>query len=536
MCPSSAENSPSPANNPVYSSPLSEFARLRLFEAFVDQCSEAILITRAAPIDPPGPVIEFVNDAFTRMTGYHFVEVFGKTPRLLQGPLTSRETLDRIRRALESWQLITAELVNYRKDGSPFWVELKIFPVRDDKDWVTHWVSVQRDITESKIIAETQQKQWQLQKLEAVAVLAGGVAHDYNNLLTGILGNADLLRTEIPPNTTGLEFVTNIEKLSERAADLCRQMLAYAGKGRFFVEPIDLNEVLEDTLLLFRKSLPNNVHLNASRSVGSLRISADRAQMQQLLMNLLINATEAIGENAGTITVNINRKKASGPVSLSLPATPTTDVIELTVSDNGCGMDDAVKARMYEPFFTTKFTGRGLGLSAVLGIVRSHQGTIEVASEPGKGSSFLITFASLPVEVQNPAPVVNNLAPWRGAGKVLVVDDETAVRGVAVQLTRSLGFDVDEAVNGNEGLQLGSQKDHRLILLDWAMPDMDGLQVLEQLRKIGIVAPVVVMSGFSEIEVRRRFEQKGLNQHVWFLQKPFARRELGRKLREALGQ
>src|SRR5581483_9532889 len=327
----------------------------------------------------------------------------------------------------------------------------------------------------------------QTQKLESLGVLAGGVAHDFNNLLTGILGNASLaLDTTDPghPNHAALEEVVTA---AERAADLTRQLLAYAGKGRFFTRNIDLSDLVRQITNLLRTSIPKTVQLRLHLADALPPMEADVSQIQQIIMNLVINGAEAIGAHPGTVLIqtaiqNVDEQYITTLAPAGHPLSPG-DYVCLEVHDTGCGMDDDVQARIFDPFFTTKFTGRGLGLSAVLGIVRSHKGALKVYSTPGRGSTFKLLF---PVGTGNvieaaagaPRPDV------RGSGLILVVDDEATVRATAKLALDRHGYTVLVAENGREAVDIfGRHKGEiRLVLMDLTMPVMGGEEAVRRLK------------------------------------------------------
>jgi CheY-like chemotaxis protein len=333
-------------------------------------------------------------------------------------------------------------------------------------------------------------------------------------------------------------YLDQIESAAERAADLCRQMLAYAGKGRLVVEPVDLSALVRDTAPLLQLSISKKAALSFCLAEGLPAILGDITQLRQVLMNLVINASEALGEGEGLIAISTACGKVDRAM-LQSAHTGTTlvegDYVLLEVGDTGSGMDEATRRRIFEPFFTTKFTGRGLGLSAVLGIVRGHEGILQVQSAPGRGSTFRLFF---PPTKGSRAATPNGRrggSTWHGRGTVLVVDDEDQVRHVADALVGSLGFDVILAENGRDALKKLSQHPGkiRLVLLDLTMPRLDGEQTLAELHRIAPTLPVVLMSGYGERELSERFVGKGL---AGFLQKPFTREDVCRRLREALGE
>ena len=396
------------------------------------------------------------------------------------------------------------------------------------------------DITDLKR-AQTERQQietklLETQKLESLGLLAGGIAHDFNNLLTGILGNAGLARLDAPAGWRGLDSLQGIEKAALRAADLCKQMLAYSGKGRFVIQRIDLNELLTDTTQLLQISINKKASLRFNLAQALPPIQADASQMRQVVMNLVINAAEALGEKGGSITLSTSRCRADADylsATRSPLPLPAGDYVCLEVGDDGQGMSRETVARIFDPFFTTKFTGRGLGLAAVQGIVRGHQGAIKVYSEPGRGTTFKLLFPAATGTAESLAQPASTPAEWRGEGRVLVVDDEESVRTVAVRLLAKLGFTPDVAVDGVEALERfkAAPAVYRLILLDLTMPRLDGEETFRQLRQFNPGVRVILMSGFNKVDAINRFIGRGL---AGFVQKPFEVDTLSAEVRRVL--
>jgi signal transduction histidine kinase/CheY-like chemotaxis protein len=415
-----------------------------------------------------------------------------------------------------------------------------LFPVTDEAGAVQAVVSIVRDVTERRRAerdrAALERSLLEMQKLESLGVLAGGVAHDFNNLLTAVLGYAELARAQLPAGAPARGYLLQIEQSARRAADLCGQMLAYAGKGRFVVERVDVAELVRAAADLLRLTAAQRGELTLVLAEGLPPVRADAAQLRQALLSLAANAAEALPPAGGRITVAVSRRRmtraelAAARLGAGLPE---GDYVCLAVGDDGVGMTDEVRARIFEPFFTTRFIGRGLGLAAVLGIVRGHRGALEVESEPGRGSTFRLM---LPADELPPTPAPAPAgAPAADAGTALVADDEAGVRSLAAILLRGLGFRTLQAADGAEALEQARREGPglRLVLLDLSMPRLDGEQALPELRRLLPEATVILMSGYSEREVSERFVGRGV---AAFLQKPFTRDDLVRKVREALGE
>ena len=379
----------------------------------------------------------------------------------------------------------------------------------------------------------------QTQKLESLGVLAGGIAHDFNNLLTIILGNASLALDELPSIAPARDSLRVIEKTALRAAELCRQMLAYSGQGRFVIETIHLDELIHEMTALFQSSLPRQATLNLNLADALPPLRGDPSQIRQVVMNLVINAAEALGDCGGVVTVSTGAMQCRPDdlVGACREERLTEGMyVWLEVSDTGCGMDAKTQQRIFEPFFTTKFTGRGLGLSAVLGIVRGHQGALQMVSAPGQGTTFRALFpAAPPAGPQAVLPTPASRGAWRGVGTVLLVDDEDSVRTLGARMLERIGFQVLVASDGQEALELYPvcQREIVLVLLDLTMPYMDGEETFQRLRHLDPQVRVVMTSGYTETAMAARFSGQP---RCGFLPKPYTLEGLTRCLREALGE
>jgi two-component system, cell cycle sensor histidine kinase and response regulator CckA len=362
------------------------------------------------------------------------------------------------------------------------------------------------------------------QRRESLGVLAGGIAHDFNNMLAIILGNAELALAELPQESHAHALLTPLTATARHAADLTRQLLAYAGRGRFVVEPLDLNALIASARPLLKATIPHSIVLKLELVAGLPPIAADAAQIHQIIMNLVINAVEAITASGSGGTIGIT-------TCCEADARGEPRVV-LQVRDSGCGMDSATLARIFEPFFTTKFTGRGLGLAAVQGIARGHKAELSVESASGAGSVFRVSFPALrdaaPSSVDQPGS-----AAWSGSGTVLVVDDEPEVRAVARRMLHKLGLAVLVAEDGQQALEVFRQAKVpiRCVLLDLTMPQLGGEQTFRALRQIDPTVRVVVMSGYAEDEIAGRFAGQQLS---GFLHKPFGVADLQSVIRRAL--
>jgi two-component system, cell cycle sensor histidine kinase and response regulator CckA len=430
------------------------------------------------------------------------------------------------------------------RDGTPFDLELELSTAKQQAIWVrisgrAEWDSGRvmrlhgcyQDISNERRGLEERQrlqlKMLEAQKLESLGVLAGGIAHDFNNLLTVVLGNASLARQE---SSTVPEALSQIEMAAQRAAELCRQMLAYAGKSRFRTELLDLNVVVSDTLKLLRLSISKSATLQVALHREQLPVEADASQIRQVVMNLMINASEALGGGNGRIRLSTTEvrlsREALRDARLGQECGPG-DYVGLQIEDEGCGMSPDTLRRIFDPFFTTKFTGRGLGLAAVVGVVRVHRGVIFVSSAPGRGTTFRILLPkSTKALLALPQAKTPESAPAAAEGTILVVDDESDVRRVAAAMLERQGYSVAIASDGYEALALGLAHGGRFtaVLLDLMMPGLDGPGTLKELRAMNSALPVLLMSGFSEEDARNRLPAG--DALIGFLPKPFTTEDL----------
>ncbi len=419
--------------------------------------------------------------------------------------------------------------------------------LHDNAGRTTSILSLVQDITDRVAAEQTgrktaverrllERKLQESQKLESLGVLAGGIAHDFNNLLTGVLGNASLARMDLPAESPVQPYLSQIEVSATRAADLCKQMLAYSGKGQFVVKNLDLNALIVDTTRLLEVSISKRAVLKFHLADGLPVVLGDATQLRQVIMNLVINASEAVGDKSGFISITSGMTRADRAYlagSFFAPDLPEGDYVFLEVADNGGGMSQEILAKIFDPFFTTKFTGRGLGLAAVLGIVRGHKGALKVFSEESWGTTFKIL---LPCAEGVPEAMIEQTtgsAGWRGEGQVLVVDDEETVRVTTARMIEACGFTTRLAPDGREGVEefRAANGDFALVVLDLTMPHMDGEEAFRAIRDLKPDARVLLMSGFNEQEAITRFAGKGL---AGFLQKPFAFPALREKLQEIM--
>ena len=375
----------------------------------------------------------------------------------------------------------------------------------------------------------------QAQKLESLGVLAGGIAHDFNNLLVGVLGHSRLAAEDLPDDSPVQKSIQSIDRAARRAADLCRQMLAYAGKVPVSIGTLDLRKTVEEIGELLRASISSSSAIDYEFDPDLAAVRADGSQIQQVVLNLITNAAEALGDAGGKVTLSVrNRVLSAGELAemdFGDGLMPGRYVV-LSVKDTGCGMDDVTRRRIFEPFYTTKFTGRGLGLAAVIGIVRGHGGGIRIESSLGEGSVISVAFPATDSEISQEEPI-ESVGAWRGSGKILVVEDEMSARELAVIVLTRKGFEVLEAGDGLEGVEIFRKHAHeiRCVLLDLAMPNMDGDEAHKEIRKIRPDVPTILCSGYPEQDAISRFSD--LNPSG-FIEKPYSPDVLVARVRESL--
>ena len=486
-------------------------------------------------LDPDGTV-QYWNRGAELLFGYqaHEVEgtlahvIFVPPDRLAGVPEVELETArEQGRSEDERWHV--------RRDGTRFWASGVMIALRENGS-LRGFAKIVRDFTERRRMDEAVRE---TQKLESVGVLAAGVAHDFNNILTAILGNVSLVRRRLASKNIGPEIdgaLEAAERASHRAADLVKQLLNYAGKGRREMKQVDICQVTKDALAIVKASVSRKITIWQDVPENCPSIEADAGQLQQLMLNLVLNAAEAIGDAAGEVTVRVRVRDvpeselAERYGGFALTSRPYT---EIQVRDTGAGMDDRTLKQIFDPFFTTKFLGRGLGLAAALGIVRSHGGGIAVQSAPGKGTTFTVL---VPAEQEGDrlltvAESVSEAA--RGEGLVLVVDDEAAIRSLLQQALENLGYTVLSAENGRQALELFDRAgdDVVLVLLDLAMPVMDGAETAVALHAQRPELPLLVMSGIADDDALGRFGQVRI---AGFVPKPFAPEQVAQAMAMAL--
>ncbi|MDQ6962101.1 MAG: PAS domain S-box protein [Mariprofundaceae bacterium] len=498
-------------------------------QAIVEYSSDGILT-----MDQHGE-IQSLNPAICHIFNYEAHELLGQKITKLIPEEYRGQHQDALQQYQRNGQKTlnnqSLEIEGLRKSGEVFPIDLSINEMHVDSNML--YLGTIRDITNYNIKRE---KIEHTQRLESLGVLAGGIAHDFNNLLTVILGNAALAKIKMQNNQDADDLLNNIETASERAAALCKQMLAYSGKGKLVIENINLTTLLKEMVNLLEVSIQKKISIHLDLSEHLLPISADTAQIQQVIMNLVINASEAIDDKSGIITIHTELIDVDLSYIQSIYSQDDLQAgqyINIEVSDTGCGMDKKTQAHIFEPFFTTKFTGRGLGMSAILGIVRGHQGAIKVYSEKGKGTTFKIL---LPCSSESHHVIKTShteVIEYQERGTILVVDDEEGIREMAGMALKEAGFHIIYANDGTEGVKAFKkhQKDICAVLLDMTMPNLNGEEVFRAIKLIQTNIPVILSSGYNEQDATKRFIGKGL---AGFIQKPYSPHALQKKVIDIL--
>jgi len=513
-------------------------AKSELQLQFLAQHSTDILTIADARAVP-----RYLSPAAETLTGYSAEE--------LKGPLTELVHPDDQQSVVAFWKRIVsepgrAERTSFRalhKNGTVIWLEAVVKNQLEDPA-LEGVIATVRDITERKAAEqqrlEMERRLLHSQKLESLGVLAGGIAHDFNNLLAAVVGNLDLALSDLGTHTEAYLSVDLALKASQRAAELTRQMLAYSGRGAFAVESVDISTLVLDNTQLFDVSVGRNIALLTDVPSGLPAVQADRSQLQQVVMNLLTNASEAIGARNGIIQLRtgvVTLEECELRKSLVEPRSAPGSFVFLSVKDNGCGMSVAVKERLFDPFYTTKRTGRGLGMAAVLGIVRGHHGALFVDSEVGQGTTIQVLFPAEALATSDGVSVVTAPVATTSGGfgaTVLVVDDDAAVRSMAARLFRHLGCTPIEASGGREALKVfETDRQVDAIFMDLTMPDMGGLETLSELKRRATCPPVVLCSGFGEGAYSDGIECSGADA---FLKKPYRLAELRQVLERVLSR
>ena len=470
----------------------------------------------------------YLNAAWMKMTEYSEEELTNRDILSIVEKKSKAQLINKIR---NKQSIIEAKIIS--KSGKLNEVEASTSTITLGNK--NAFVVIVRDITLRKQAERDKLKRLDRRKVESLELLAGGLAHDFNNLLMAIVGNTDLALMDLEGNSLVRSYLEEIADVSRRATELTEQMLAYSGRGHFMVRPINLSEAVMELNNHYRSQISGHHDLRLDLDLNLPNVEADRTQIRQMLMELITNASEAIGSIPGTITLETGQIECHADYLAHNSIDTTLEpglYIFLRITDNGCGIAESAKETLFDPFFSTKFTGRGLGLAAVKGIVSGHKGGIIVSSTLGESATFEILF---PISYQTEvATKPKQQVKWSGENNILLVDDERAVRVAGEQMLKRLGFNVITAEDGKAGIKKFLRNQHSItcVILDLLMPNMAGEETFSELRKINNKIPIILSSGYDEYDVTALFAGKALS---GFLQKPYGMAELQDKLQKILG-
>lgn len=500
---------------------------LKMRERAIQAVSQGILISDARQPDCP---VVYASAGVEGITGYRPDEFVGRNCRFLQGKDTNQETVLKLRDSIAAGQPCQVDILNYRKNGAAFWNALSLDPVHDENGSLSYYVGVQTDVTDRKRLEEQLR---QSQKMEAVGRLAGGVAHDFNNLLTIISGYSQIMLAmpDLPDNIR--EPVDAINQAGDRAAALTRQLLGFSRQTILQPKVLDLNAVILETGKMLRRVIGEDVLFTTTLAPHLSAVKVDPGQVDQVLMNLAVNARDAM-PRGGKLTIETSNVQVEDDYAVTRLDWKPGKYVMLAVSDTGCGMTPEIKSRIFEPFFTTKEVGKGtgLGLPMVYGIVQQSGGFINVYSEPNFGTTFKIYFPAVAecITSSSDSPATSE---FRGTETILLVEDDEGVRGLALRSLRMHGYKVLTAIDGKVALQVVDS--HKgpldLVLSDVVMPNLGGPEMAKLLRSRYPDLKLLFMSGYTDDAVIRHGL---LDAEVSFIQKPYTPTALARKIRQVL--
>lgn len=499
---------------------------IRELSRAVEQSPVSVVIT-----DPVGN-IEYVNPKFTELTGYDRDEVLGRNPRMLKSGSMPAETYRQLWQAIAAGNEWRGELHNRKKNGELYWEKASISAIRDEAGRITHFLAVKEDITQQKQMEEQLR---QAQKMEAVGQLAGGVAHDFNNILTATLVQLGMLLNDPKLTEDVKSSLRQLESEANRAANLTRQLLTFSRQQVIQLQPVDLNEVLAGQVKMLQRLMGEHISVEFAGGSEPRWIEADLRMIEQVVMNLCVNARDAMMPKGGRLMVGTSLVEFDADVALANPEARPGSFVCLMVADTGQGMDAHTLKHSFEPFFTTKDVGKGmgLGLATVYGIAKQHKGWVEAISQIRHGSEFRVYFPSLAVAAPPIADLITAKAP-KGKETILLVEDEQAVRQMVAQGLQLFGYRVLEAGDGPEAVRIWDEHAMEIDLLftDMRMPGgMTGIDLLQRLQKTRPALRAVLSSGYSE-EILKLDAPFG--QRVTYLPKPYDVKTLALTVRECL--
>jgi len=483
----------------------------RLLATAVEQAAESVIIT-----DIFGNV-QYVNPAFENISGYTFTEMLGKNPNILQSGETPNYQYKLMWDDISKGNVWRGSFTNRKKSGEIYIEEATITPVKDADNNIINYVAVKRDITQH-LLLENQIRQ--SQKMQAIGTLAGGVAHDFNNILTAIMGYAELSQSQCEKDSLIYSNLGEIIRGADRASQLVDQILKFSRQSEKNISNLKFSLIIKEVLKLLRASLPANIEILFDYS-ENFYVRADPTQMHQIVMNLCTNAYQALEGKGGKITLRLNRKILSPKEGVVIGNLPHGSYVCLQVEDNGIGIPSEYLQRIFEPYFTTKklHEGNGLGLSVVHGIVNDHRGAVTVESQPGRGSCFTVFLPEAKADVVENKTESEN-ASSRYEGSILVVDDEQPITFFLVQVLKGLGYEVEACFSSDVAYNLFSDRKgvFDLVITDMGMPGMTGLELANKMKKINPDIPIMLCTGHSDQVTAENYQQMGL---AGFVSKPF---------------
>jgi PAS domain S-box-containing protein len=497
---------------------------LALLATVIEQAAEGITIT-----DKNGTV-QYANPAYERISGYTREEMIGQSHRMLKGSSHDgglpAEMMDTLARG-DVW---SGHMINEKKDGTTYKVEVSVSPIRNTTGAIMHYVAIERDVTHE---AELETQLHQAQKMEAIGTLAGGIAHDFNNILAAIMGYAEMALYDVPEGTQGRRNLEQVLKAGYRGKDLVKQIITFSRRSEQERGPMRVSPIAKETLKLLRASLPTTIEIRQHIEARSGMVLADPTHIHQVLMNLCSNAAYAMREKGGILEIRLADVDISSDGAASHLELDPGPYVKLTVRDTGHGMDRATMERIFDPFFTTKKPGEGtgMGLAVAHGIVKSCVGAIVVDSEPGKGTVFEVFLPRIEGDF---LPETDLAAPMAtGNERILFVDDEEDLVDMAQQMLERLGYSVVATTNSLEALEVFEAEPDQfaLVITDQTMPHMTGADLAKELMRIRPDIPIILCTGFSEVINAEEAKTLGIRE---FIMKPFATREIAEITRHVL--
>ncbi len=500
---------------------------LKLSQA-IEHAGDAVLIT-----DLKGN-IEYINPAFSRITGYTSEEVIGKNPRILKSTAQDASVYANLWQTISAGQTWRGSMIERRKDGSFYPANMSIAPITDEHGEITNFVAVQHDVSERQ---ELEERMRETQKMEALGVLVGGIAHDFNNMLAGIIGNLFVAKRKLDADSPAINSIANAEQIAESATNMVKQLLAFSRKDGVNIHPFSFTVFIRDAFKLAQISIPENIILTFKCCDDQLMLRGDSTQLQQILMNLFNNARDALTEvndQRKSISLAVEKYEPDTHFHQRFPSITAPQLIHMSVADNGCGIPEEQIHKVMEPFFTTKSVGKGsgLGLSMVFGAVQAHGGVIDIESEPNAGSTFHIYLPVDTCAIQ--AEQAREESPLHfGNGEcILIVDDDPVVRMSGRSVLESLGYKVMEATDGGEAVQVFSNhcNEINLVILDLVMPCMGGIQAAALMRELVPSIRTIYITGYEP----GKFKKFSPQPNEITLRKPYSIKQLSHTIHHQL--